>query len=68
MKQLREMQIELAIRTPAMGQAERAECASEQQAQSSSLQSQLQEMQQVLQQVQQQHQLEVSDLQAQLAR
>ena len=68
LKQVREMQIELATRTPAVGQEERAECASEKQAQSASLQSQLQEIQQVLQEVKEQHQLEVSDLQAQLAR
>ena len=56
LKQVREMQLELALKTPATGQEERV---SEHQEQISSLQTQLQEMQQMLHQVKQQHQVEV---------
>jgi hypothetical protein len=59
LKQLRGMQLELALKTPATVQEERV---SEHQEQISSLQAQLQEMHQMLEQVKQQHQVEVADL------
>jgi len=63
LKQLREMQLEQALKTSATGQEERV---FEHQEQISSLQAQLQEMQHMLHQVKKQHQEEVSDLKEQL--